>query len=176
VTVLLRSYVKRCLESYWQTGDAIVLNPAEMLKLLNQEIFQGKLGKYLTMFYGVIKRSQNSLSYSNGGQFPFPMLIADGHAEFMESKSLPVGLFEFADYHNENRSLPENFDLLMMSDGILEVLPYANLQQKLDFLLSSMSTVKHTEIGIESLTRRLDLDQASTLPDDITILLIKRQV
>jgi serine phosphatase RsbU (regulator of sigma subunit) len=176
VTVLLRSSVKRCLENYWQAGDATILNPAELLKLLNQEMFQGRLGKYLTMFYGVIDRPANRLSFSNGGQFPFPLLIADGQAEYVESKSLPVGLFEFADYHNEVRPLPENFVLLMMSDGILEMLPYANLQQKLDFLLSSMSTVKHTEVGIESLTRRLDLDQASTLPDDITILLIKRQV
>ncbi|MCP5419310.1 MAG: response regulator [Gammaproteobacteria bacterium] len=176
VTVLLRSSVNRCLENYWQAGDSTILNPAELLKLLNQEIFQGRLGKYLTMFYGVINRPQNSLSYSNGGQFPFPLLITEDRAEFVESKSLPVGLFEFADYHNMVRFLPENFLLLMMSDGILEVLSYANLQQKLDFLLSSTSSVKHTKVDIESLTRRLRLDQASTLPDDITMLLIKRQV
>jgi len=175
VTVLLRSYVKSCLERLWQASDTTILNPAEVLKSLNQEIFQGRLGKYLTIFYGVIDQAKNCLRYSNGGQFPFPILADDSGSLYFESKGLPVGLFEFADYHDETRQLPQNFVLLLISDGILEVLPDANLQQKLDSLLSSASSVKHTEINIDSLTRQLELDQASTLPDDITILLIKRQ-
>jgi serine phosphatase RsbU (regulator of sigma subunit) len=175
VTVLLRSYVKSCLERFWQAGDTTILNPAGLLNLLNQEIFKGRLGKYLTMFYGVIDKSDNCLRYSNGGQFPFPILTDESGSVYLESKGLPVGLFEFADYRDETRQLPQNFVLLLISDGILDVLPNANLQQKLDSLLSSASTVKHTEISIDSLTRQLELDQASTLPDDITILLIKRQ-
>ncbi|NJN45634.1 MAG: response regulator [Candidatus Competibacteraceae bacterium] len=175
VTVLLRSYVKSCLERFWQAGDATILNPAKLLKLLNQEIFKGRLGKYLTIFYGVIDQAKNSLRYSNGGQFPFPILADNSSSLYLECKGLPVGLFEFADYHDETRQLPQNFVLLLISDGILEVLPDANLQQKLDFLLLSASSATHSEISIDSLTRQLELDQASTLPDDITILLIKRQ-
>ncbi|MEZ5583937.1 MAG: response regulator [Candidatus Competibacteraceae bacterium] len=118
VTVLLRSHVKSCLERFWQAGDATILNPTQVLKLLNQEVFQGKLGKYLTIFYGVIDRTKNCLRYSNGGQFPFPILVDENGSRYLQSKGLPVGLFEFADYHDQLQQLPENFALLLISDGI----------------------------------------------------------
>jgi sigma-B regulation protein RsbU (phosphoserine phosphatase) len=173
VTVLLRSYMNRYLERYRQDKDNGMLNPAKTLRRLNQEILQGRLGKYLTMFYGVINCSDNRLHYSNGGQFPFPILYDGTQAVYLESKSLPVGLFSFADYQTQTLKLPGTFAMTLISDGILETLPQFHLKDKLDFLLS---VVNSTDTSIDSLTRQLNLDQASTLPDDITILLIKRQV
>jgi serine phosphatase RsbU (regulator of sigma subunit) len=173
VTVLLRSYMNRYLERYWQDKDIGILNPAKTLRRLNQEILQGRLGKYLTMFYGVISRSDNQLHYSNGGQFPFPILYDGTCSVYVESKSLPIGLFSFADYHTHTLELPGTFAMTLVSDGILETLPQFHLKDKLNFLLS---VVKSTDTSVESLARQLNLDQASTLPDDVTILLIKRQV
>jgi serine/threonine protein phosphatase PrpC len=63
--------------------------------------------------------------------------------------------------------------MAMISDGILETLPLSNLQQKLDLLLSK---IQNTATSVESLSQALQLDQTNTLPDDITILLIKRAV
>ena len=173
VTVLLRSYMNRYLESYWQDKDDGILKPAEILKRINRDIYQGRLGKYLTMFYGVINKPDNQLRYSNGGQFPFPILFDGTHSAYLECKSLPVGLFDSAEYRDDSLPLPQNFVLAFISDGILEILPLSNLQQKLNLLLS---TIQSTTISVESLSQALKLDQTSTLPDDITILLIKRAV
>ena len=61
----------------------------------------------------------------------------------------------------------------MISDGILEVLPQSKLQDKLAFLLS---LVKKSGVSIDSLIQELNLDEECTLPDDITLLLIKRAI
>ena len=173
VTVLLRSYMNRYLERYWQDQDDSIRRPAEILKRINHDIFQGRLGKYLTMFYGVLSKSDNQLRYSNGGQFPFPILFDGTRSAYVECKSLPVGLFDFADYRDDTLQLPATFLMVLISDGILDTLPQSNLQQKLDLLLSKVQSI---DLSVASLSRKLDLDQASTLPDDITILLIKRAV
>lgn len=173
VTVLLRSQMNRYLERYRRDKDSGILNPAKTLRRLNREVLQGRLGKYLTMFYGVIDRTENELQYSNGGQFPFPILYDGTQAVYLESKSLPVGLFSFAEYQTHALALPASFTLTLISDGILETLPQLHLKDKLDYLLG---VVAGPHDSVESLARRLELDQTSTLPDDVTILLIKRQV
>lgn len=173
VTILLRSYMNRYLESYWRDNDDAILRPAEILKRINRDVLQGRLEKYLTMFYGVIDTADNMLRYSNGGQFPFPILIDGTRSSYIECKSLPVGLFSAATFQDNLLKLPEIFALALISDGILETLRLSNLQQKLDLLLC---TTQNSAVSIESLGRELHLDQIDTLPDDITILLIKRAV
>lgn len=173
VTVLLRSYINRCLERYWQDKNAEILEPGRILKHLNKEIIRTQLGKYLTMFYGVINCLENQLSYSNGGQFPFPILFDGNYSAYIEGKSFPVGLFDFADYHTKTLELPPAFALGLISDGILEVLSQSDLEKKLNFLLSA---VNGADVDIEHLVRKLALRQVNGLPDDISILLIKKQV
>lgn len=173
VTVLLRSYINRYLERYWQDKDSDILKPGCILGHLNEEIMRAHLSKYLTMFYGVINCSDNQLSYSNGGQFPFPILFDGTQATFIEDKSLPIGLFDFADYQTKSLELPPSFALALISDGILEVLSQSNLESKLSFLLSCIEEI---DITIEFLVQRLSLSQVKIVPDDITFLLIKKQV
>lgn len=171
VTVLLKSYINRYLEAYLQDRDAGILDPAEVLGRLNRDIFRGRLGKYLTMFYGVISRTDNRLRYANGGQFPFPILFDGSRAVTVGGKSLPVGLFDFAGYRTDTLDLPTDFVMMMVSDGILETLPQSKLKDKLSHL---SSLVDDTGVTVDTLTRRLGLNDADTLPDDITFLLIKR--
>lgn len=180
VTVLLKSYMSRYLELYRQHKNCGILDPAKILQRLNHNILSGGLDKYLTMFYGVIDTVSNRLHYSNSGQFPLPILYngfatgsgEGGAAEFIGDKSLPVGLFDFAEYRTNTLDLPPNFVMLMISDGILEVLPQSKLQEKLAFLLT---LVKKAGVSIGSLVQELQLDGERTLPDDITLLLIKRE-
>lgn len=171
VTVLLKSYINRHLEVYREDRDEGILNPAEILKRLNRDIIREHLGKYLTMFYGVINRSENRLHYSNGGQFPFPMLFDGTRLTYIGHKSLPVGLFDFAEYQTETLNLPSRFAMAMISDGILETLPQSNLREKQAFLLSSL---QDTEVTIDALIQHLGLNEVSTLKDDVTLLLIKK--
>ncbi|HRD48932.1 MAG: SpoIIE family protein phosphatase [Candidatus Competibacter sp.] len=171
VTVMLKSYMGRYRELYRQNRDRGILNPAETLSRLNREIFGCHMDKYLTMFYGIINWSNHQLRYSSGGQFPFPILFDGERAGYVGKKSLPIGLFDFANYQTELLLLPARFALVLISDGILETLPQASLRDKQAFLLE---TVSATELTIENLVQELGLDQSSFLPDDVTLLLIKR--
>lgn len=171
VTVMLKSYIGRYRELHRQNRDRGILNPAETLSRLNREIFGCHMDKYLTMFYGVINWSSNQLRYSSGGQFPFPILFDGAHAAYIGKKSLPIGLFDFANYQTEALQLPPRFALVLISDGILETLPQAGLRDKQACLLDLVGT---TDLTIEYLIRELGLDQSIPLPDDVTLLLIKK--
>ncbi len=171
VTVMLKSYMGRYRELHRQNRDKGILNPAETLSRLNREIFGCHMDKYLTMFYGVIEWSTNRLRYSSGGQFPFPILFDGEQASYVGKKSLPIGLFDFANYQTESLQLPPRFAMVFISDGILETLPQPTLRDKQAFLLE---LVGHTELKIENLIQELGLNQVGLLPDDVTLLLIER--
>jgi serine phosphatase RsbU (regulator of sigma subunit) len=171
VTVMLKSYIGRYRELHRQNRDKGILNPAETLGRLNREIFGCHMDKYLTMFYGVIDWSANRLRYSSGGQFPFPILFDGEQARYIGKKSLPIGLFDFASYQTESLELPPRFVMALISDGILETLPQQTLREKQQFLLE---LIHDTDLSIDTLVQTLDLDRIGLLPDDVTLLLVKR--
>lgn len=171
VTVLLKSNMYRYLNLYRQDWDSVILEPARILKRINRDMFQGQIEKYLTMFYGVIGLSDNCLRYSNGGQFPFPILFDGQETRFFGGKSMPVGLFDFAEYRTDTLDLPERFAMTLFSDGILDVLPQAKLKDKQAYLLS---LVNRKDLSVETLIDTLGLEAPGSLPDDVTIMLIKR--
>jgi sigma-B regulation protein RsbU (phosphoserine phosphatase) len=171
VTVMLKSYMGRYRELYRQNRDKGILNPAETLGRLNREVFSCHMDKYLTIFYGVIQWPNNRLRYSSGGQFPFPILFDGEQASYLGKKSLPVGLFDFASYQTESLDLPQRFAMVLISDGILETLPQMTLRDKQAFLLDR---IRDTDLDIENLIQTLGLDRAGPLPDDVTLLLVKR--
>ena len=171
VTIMLKSYIGRYRELYRQNRDRGILNPAETLSRLNREIFSCHMDKYLTMFYGIIEWSSNLLRYSSGGQFPFPILFDGQEAHYIGKKSLPIGLFDFASYQTESLQLPPLFAMVLISDGILETLPQTNLRAKQAFLLELIGDMNLT---LEDLVQQLGLDQIGLLPDDVTLLLIKK--
>ena len=172
VTVMLKSYIGRYRELHRQNRDRGILNPAETLSRLNREVYSCHMDKYLTIFYGVIDWDTNRLRYSSGGQFPFPILFDGERASFLGKKSLPIGLFDFASYQTESLQLPPRFTLVLISDGILETLPQASLRDKQAFLLEAVCS---TDLTIGNLIQTLGLDQAGSLPDDITLLLVERK-
>lgn len=172
VTVLLKSYMARYLEDHREGRDSAILRPGEILDRLNYKLLGEHLDKYMTIFYGVLDLDENRLHYSQGGQFPFPVLFDGSRPDFVGIKSLPVGLFEFARYETGELQLPPSFILALISDGILEVLPQPRLRDKLGFLLSLISSDSTT---IASLVRELALTQENTLPDDITFLMIRKR-
>lgn len=172
VTVLLKSYMSRYLELYRQHKNEGILNPDKILKRLNHNILSGGLDKYLTMFFGIINTEQNRLYYANGGQFPQPLLFDGQQVQLIGNKGLPVGLFDFAEYQTESLELPPQFTMTLISDGILETLPQPTLRDKLAHL---SSIVSNDDGSLDGLIQRLGLDRSLDLPDDITVLRLRRE-
>jgi sigma-B regulation protein RsbU (phosphoserine phosphatase) len=171
VTVMMNTLVGQYREAFWQAEDDTILHPARFLQRLNRDLCRQNLDKYLTMFYGVIDQRTNSLTYSSGGQFPYPYLH-DGHTlRTLSCRGRPVGLFDDAAFGEWVRELPDSFALVLVSDGILELMPTETLQERYKSFLSRPPGV---DVTMEELTVGLDVLADKHLPDDIAFLVITR--
>jgi sigma-B regulation protein RsbU (phosphoserine phosphatase) len=149
-----------------------MLKPHEILQRLNRDVCRQNLDKHLTMFYGVIDQVENTLVYSNAGQFPYP-LLNDGHeVRTLESRGRPVGMFYDTEFTLQQLDLPAMFDLVMVSDGILELMPVEALQKRYAELLSR--AMEGTGPDLREMTTGLEVLADRHLPDDIAIMVITR--
>ena len=171
VTVLLKNLTYRLKRNYKRGSSADVLHPAQVLSRVNSELHASELDKHLTMFYGVLCVKTNQLLYSVGGHFPMPIMLAENRASYLEGRAMPVGLFPEASYQEYTMTLPENFSLLMFSDGILEIMPESTLNEKEDALLA---TAIESQGNIERLAEALGVRAGAEVPDDIAMVSIAR--
>lgn len=173
ITVLLKSLVNQFVVRYGAQTNDMIVNPAKLLNWLSLDILRAKLGKYLTMIYGVIDEKKNEMVYSVGGHFPNPILIVDNQAKYLTGSGFPVGVFDKAKYENYTLALPEKFNLFMCSDGILELLPHDDLEAKEAYLVSLVSK---DSIDLEEIIQAIEIEKYRAIPDDVTLLLIKKGV
>jgi len=169
VTVLLKSFMRKHLEWYHQQKNDTIIQPAALMKKLNDELISEDLDKHITIFYAVLINSENRMMFANGGQFPHPVLWSKEGVEVIKDKGTAVGLFPFATFETVSKQLPENFLLAIFSDGVLDILPHDTLNQKLDYLLS-LGTIEHIEKSVSN------WKSSAMLPDDITVLTVRRLI
>lgn len=169
VTVMLTTMVREFREEYRVEGDATILDPEKVLDRLNREFCGQRFNKHLTLFYGVIDRENNRLLCSSGGQYPYPILHNGRDARFLAIQGLPIGLFNYAEYQRRVVELPERFELVLVSDGVLEIMVEPSLPEKRAALLAR---VADKGLTMDKLTAGLGLEQKGQLPDDVTFLLI----
>ncbi|MCF7949135.1 MAG: serine/threonine-protein phosphatase, partial [Spirochaetia bacterium] len=171
ITVLLKNFVDTQLENYWNEGDQLIMRPYLIVKKLNSEILRENFGKYLTIFYGVLDQKRNTLRYTNCGQFPYPLLRENGKVKPLEPAGTPVGLFVEPEFMEEEIPVSKESALLIISDGILELLPQASVKEKRNLIRHFFS---FPGINLQELTEQLGLSRQYSFPDDITFLMLKR--
>ena len=168
VTVLLKNLTNRLQRNLRRGSSDEILFPDQFLERINSELLDTGLGKHVTVFVGIISVSERTLRYSVGAHFPLPILsFRSGKTEFLEGSGLPVGLFDEPEWEVYEVPLNEPFDLILFSDGILEVIPEKSLDEKEKRLLEVVSGGSHT---IEALSSALNLEEITELPDDIAIV------
>lgn len=170
VTVYLKRFISAQFENYRQQQSPLIAEPAELLASLNKELLKENIGKYIALFYGVLDRRQHSLHFANAGAFPWPLVQAPGQpARWLELKSTPAGMFDDVCYQSHQLPFGDGSRLLLCSDGLLDLLPGSNNEQKLARLQQG---------GIQQLPQlvtELELERQQPLPDDLTILCIHCQ-
>ena len=171
VTVLLKNFVDNALEKFRLENNPMILKPEAVCKRLNEELIRENFGKYLTMFYGIIDTEANRLYYTNCGQFPYPYYHNGSIVETIEKKGTPVGLFKSPIFRAEELDLPEKFSMMMISDGILEILNQETTDEKTLFL---HSLLEHGKSDIDKVINIMGLDNRTSFPDDVTFLMIKK--
>lgn len=171
ITVLLKNLTNRLRRNFKRGSSQEILSPHEVLNRFNRELLDARLGKHLSIFLGIIDLPSNTLSYSVGGQFPMPIMKNSDGVHYLSGCNQPVGLFESAEYATYDLPLGDRFDLIAVSDGILEVLTQNRLSDKEAYLLD---LVDQDKLIVENLQSVLALNSGQELPDDITLLTLSR--
>jgi sigma-B regulation protein RsbU (phosphoserine phosphatase) len=170
ITVLLKSLSRRLLDEFRR-----FLSTAEILGWMNSELMQWKLEQHVTMFFGIIDQENSSLEYSNAAHFPGTILCFDQGTNFLEIGGQPLGLYREPLYQVHHVDLPENYSIVMFSDGVFEILPQRTLEAKEEHLLS---VVKCQQLGedlsgmVDGLVDDLGVLSASAIPDDIAVFTV----
>ena len=170
ITVLLKSLSRRLLDEFGR-----YLSTAEILSWINAELMQWKLEQHVTMFFGIIDEENNSLEYSNAAHFPGTILCFDQGAKFLEIGGQPLGLYSEPVYQVHHVDLPENYSIVMFSDGVFEILPQGTLEAKEEHLLSVVKCQQSGEnLGgmVDGLVDDLGVLSASAIPDDIAVFTV----
>ncbi|MFA5679161.1 MAG: SpoIIE family protein phosphatase [Pseudomonas sp.] len=174
VTVLLKFMTTRLLYEQRKLKDQgrIAFQPSDVLEHINRNLISFNLGKHVTMLGGVIDEQLQTLTYSIGGHLPLPILLADGKANYLQGKGRPVGLFEGAEYGNQEIPLPQSFSLTLCSDGVLDCIEESTLKEKEDRL---PRLVEQANGDLHCFMRLLGLEGKKVMPDDISVLLLSRK-
>ena len=171
VTVMLNTLVIQYRDALYLSGDDTVFHPERILQRLNRDICRQNLDKHLTLFYGVIDLDANTLRYSNAGQFPYPMQYDGRTTRILECPGRPLGLFEDVEFRVREYELPRECILVLVSDGVLELMSEAELLERYSHLLLGMHDMKPDP---DRLAGELGVLADRRLPDDIALLLINR--
>lgn len=175
VTVWLKQLVRRYfLENHIDnSSDFFDRGVSELIALINTEVIHSGIGCHMTCFVGVIDLHTREMHYVFGGHLPFPILVTDTKCEYLVGKGKPVGIFENAHWDVHSVFLPEDFSIVVFSDGILEVLPPEDLIEKENYLLN---TVKDSADSVESILEAFGIKDMNSVPDDIAILKIDSEM
>lgn len=180
ITVMIRTLINEYLESCRLYGDDTILDPAKTLEKLNADLCRQNIDKYATIFYAVFDQDASRLVYSNGGQYPFPILHDGSSAVHLCQHSRPVGLFPDARFERCEIALPDRFSLVIASDGVLELLKLPSAAADQPNPLSRKSDVLRdritgTAVSIRDIVTALGLEDRAELVDDVTLLNVSRQ-
>lgn len=173
ITVLLRFMIGRVIRRHITENDYTALNeaPEGLLEHVNNQILATGLGKHLTIVAGCLDTETSKLRYVVGAQLPMPILIVDGVAKYLPGKGKPVGIFEEASWQVEEITLPKRCALVLLSDGVFDLVPDKDLSDKEQTLLRFLAV---SSDDIESLKQALSVDFIEDPRDDISMCLLTR--
>jgi serine phosphatase RsbU (regulator of sigma subunit) len=168
VTVLLKNFSRRLRREF---RPGMLKAPGEILVWLNRELLDNEIDKHVAIFIGVIDPRTNQVAYANGGHFPSAILADEQGARTLELTGKPVGLFRDVTWESRRESLSERFVLVLLSDGVLELMGTMSLAEKEARLLQAVEQCYKT--GSE-IWQELDLEANQPGPDDMACLMVTR--
>jgi len=152
------------------SGQSLDQHIPSLLALINQQLIEAGVDKHLTCFVGVIDTHTMDLSYVVAGHLPLPVLVTPDGADVIEGTGKPLGIFTDAQWPPKRLKLPKLFSLLVCSDGVFEMLPSGNLDEKEECMLKRLKD--HSPRSIDQLKSMLEPLTADALPDDVAMLLL----
>lgn len=176
VTIMLSYIIRQVIRRHINEGDpsALLNAPEGLIEHVNRHIMALELDKHLTIFAGSIDTERHVLRYVMGAQLPLPIVITEDKVAFLPGKGKPVGLFEDASWAIEEMVLPENFTLLVVSDGLFDCVSGDSMEEKEQTILAACQRVGPAG-GHDAICRELGVDTIENAPDDVSVMTVIRQ-
>ena len=158
------------------SGMTIGADPVRVFNHINNFLCEhAEVGRYATMFFGVLSRN-GDLEYINAGH-PSPLLLRRGDlAEPFTEGSYPVGLVPGADYKAACVKLEAEDTLVLFSDGVTEA---ADLDEQLFGVprLREVLAGRH-DAPLDQIQKAVfdsveHFTRGASQADDITLLLVR---
>ena len=158
------------------TGMTLGADPARVFQHINDFLCKhAEVGRYATMFFGMLDRSGN-LDYLNAGH-PSPLLLRHGEVtEIFTQGSFPVGLIRDANYTAVRETLEPGDTLVLFSDGVTEAADPEEHMFGVPRL--SEALVGQHDSPLDQLQKRVvdcveNFARGASQADDITLLFIR---
>ncbi len=176
VTIMLSYIIRQVIRRQVNLGDSSVLltAPDGLIEHVNRHIMALDLDKHLTIFTGSIDTERHTMRYVIGAQMPLPIVITEDKVEFLPGKGKPVGLFDDARWMVEEIVLPENFTLVVVSDGLLDCVSGDSMAAKEQTILAACQRVGPAA-GHDAICQELGIDKIEKAPDDVSVMTVIRQ-
>ncbi len=170
VKQLVRSFFRD--QRIFHSRRSFIEDAPRLMQLINRELLKNQIGTHLTCLVGVIDTHTNELNYVVGGHLPLPILVTESGEQVLSGRGKPLGLFEDANWELNTVELPPSFSLLVFSDGALELMDAPGLVEKESSLTRLMAAAKPKTLA--EVAQGLALEKVDTVPDDVAMLLIRR--
>lgn len=170
VTIMLKVLLDQMLQDFLHQKKPTILEPKSVLTVANQYVKAANLGKYITMVYCVLDVTTHKLTYSVAGHYPNPIVLIGQDATVLPGKGFAVGMLEKATFQEQTIDFPKNALLTLFSDGLMEEIQGASLDDKEATLLDCL----HAKISLDEMLKILKLDSLRDHPDDVTLLFVGR--
>jgi len=159
------------------SGMIMGADPAGVFNHINNFLCEhAEVGKYATMFFGILGR-EGDLDYINAGHPP-PLLLRGGDLvePFMEG-SYPVGLIPGTEYKTARVTLEAGDTLVLFSDGVTEATDPDDELFGVTRLRGALAGLRHDapldhlqKLVFDSVER---FSRGASQGDDITLLLVR---
>ena len=170
---LFMAIAKTLLNSHAEQG----LTPSEIFEAINSQLCRSnEMEMFVTCWLGILALSSGELCFVNAGH-PFPVLLRDGEASFVEAKpNLMLAGMDGIPYIEHTVKLQKGDALLIYTDGVTEA---SNAQQELfgdERLLTAVKTCQNLSAPdfIKQVRTHINVFVAGAEQfDDITMLAVK---
>ena len=150
------------------------VSPADVCSRLNRRMFESRLQRLTTMFYGLVDTHDGLLRYTNAGHSPAFLLKSDGSIERLHSDDALLGAIPSWSYHECTVRLESGDRLIAVTDGVLESTDRNGNELGEELLLQRASACRN-QAGAVMLNQILEYAShhaGEQLQDDTTALVV----
>ncbi len=170
---LLAAMAQGALQVQFHGGQPLSVVISSLNRLLVQ---RSASNKFITMFCATLDPDGN-FTFINAGHNPPILVRTDGSIETLTTRSVVLGAFDFAEYHQRETRLFEGDIVVMYTDGVTEAVNHENEmygEERLMRLVSENAGISAE--GIKSIILEDLIGFTSGLPqgDDITLVVLKK--